>query len=84
MMIFVVKVMMFFVSIGLLCFGLFGLCGSRANASEVIALVAGIKALCPVLLLMGGRVWVGVGEGMGIGCYCYCSCNMVMLIFCNL
>ena len=53
MMIFVAKVMMSFVSIGLLCAGLFGLCGSRASVSGVIASVVGIRALCPVLLLMG-------------------------------
>lgn len=77
--IFVVKVMMSFVSIGLLCFGLFVLCGSKVSVSVFIPLVAGIRALCPVLLLMGWRR-VRIRRN---NC-CYCSCNMVVMIVCSL
>ena len=62
-MIFVVKVMMFFVSIGLLCAGLFGLYGFKGRVGGVIASVAGIRALCPFLLLMAWR-------REDLGCYC--------------
>ena len=66
MLVFIVR--MFFVSISLLCFGLFVLCGFRVRRGGVIALVASKGALCRVLLLIGWEVvgMVGCSDGVRV------------------